>query len=96
MYDSKLTTILVDQDAKKTRTEILSRLYGMDFNLIPVNGKHPPCSHTIIFSCQRSRSYRGAEPGKAGVALAWAAPFSFHSKGHLSFLICGHPLVCRS
>ena len=43
MYDSKLTTNLVDQDAKTTRTEILSRLYGMDFNLIPVNGKNPPC-----------------------------------------------------
>ena len=43
MYDSNLTTNLVDQDAKTRRTEIIHRLYGMDFNLIPVNGKNPPC-----------------------------------------------------
>ena len=43
MYVSNSPMIFVDQEAKKSRTEILSRLYGMDFNLIPVNGKNPPC-----------------------------------------------------
>ena len=41
MYVSNSPTIFVDQDAKKLRTEILSRLYGMAFNLIPMNGKKP-------------------------------------------------------
>jgi len=53
MYVSNSTTILVDQDTKKTRTEILARLYGMDFNLIPVNGKHPPCIEWKPYQNQR-------------------------------------------
>ena len=43
MYDSNPTSVLLDKTKKSQRTEILSRLYGLDFNLIPVNGKHPPC-----------------------------------------------------
>jgi len=41
MYDSNLTSILLDDDTKSHRTEILVRLYGIGFNLIPMNGKKP-------------------------------------------------------
>ena len=78
MYDSKLTTILVDQEAKSTRTEILSRLYGMDFNLIPVNGKHPPCIEWKPYQTQRvtpeeiKEWMRGRFPSKDGNSF-WKA-----------------------
>ena len=41
MYDSNQKPNLLDERIKSQRTEILSRLYGMDFNLIPMNGKKP-------------------------------------------------------
>ena len=41
MYDSNLTSVLLDDETKSERTEILRRLYGMGFNLIPMNGKKP-------------------------------------------------------
>lgn len=43
MYDSNNESISIDQATKKYRTEVLCRLYDMDFNLIPISGKHPPC-----------------------------------------------------
>ena len=41
MYDSNRTSVLLDDETKSERTEILRRLYGMGFNLIPMNGKKP-------------------------------------------------------
>ena len=35
------------------RTDVLNRLYGMGFNLIPVNGKHPPCIEWTQYQNQR-------------------------------------------
>ena len=55
MYVSNKSAILIDENAKKARTEILSRLYGMDFNLIPVNGKNPPCIEWKQYQLQRVR-----------------------------------------
>jgi putative DNA primase/helicase len=78
MYDSRLTTILVAQDAKKTRTDILSRLYGMDFNLIPVNGKHPPCIEWKPYQTRKvtpeelKQWMRGQFPSKDGNSM-WRA-----------------------
>lgn len=72
MYVSNSPTTFVAQEAKKTRTEILSRLYGMDFNLIPVNGKHPPCIEWKIYQIQRvspeelKEWMRGLFPSKDG------------------------------
>ena len=53
MYVSNSPTIFVDPETKTARTEILARLYGMDFNLIPVNGKHPPCIEWKPYQTQR-------------------------------------------
>ena len=53
MYVSNKSAILIDENAKKARTEILSRLYGMDFNLIPVSGKNPPCIEWKQYQLQR-------------------------------------------
>ena len=70
MYVSNSPMIFVDQEAKKSRTEILSRLYGMDFNLIPVNGKNPPCIEWKPFQIQQVTSeelkewMRGRFPSK--------------------------------
>jgi len=41
MYDSNPTSILLDDETKSKRTEIVRRLYGMGFNVIPMNGKKP-------------------------------------------------------
>ena len=41
MYLSNSEPNLVDERTRNKRTAILSRLYGMDFNLIPMNGKKP-------------------------------------------------------
>lgn len=78
MYVSNSPTNFVDQDPKKTRTEILSRLYGMDFNLIPVNGKHPPCIEWKPYQTQRvspaelKEWMRGQFPSKDGNSI-WKA-----------------------
>jgi len=53
MYVSTPKPILLDERTKTQRTEILSRLYGMDFNLIPVNGKNPPCIEWKSYQTQR-------------------------------------------
>ena len=78
MYVSNSPTIFVSQDAKKTRTEILSRLYGMDFNLIPVAGKNPPCIEWKPYQTQRVTTeelkewMRGRFPTKDG-GSCWTA-----------------------
>ncbi|MHB0960087.1 MAG: phage/plasmid primase, P4 family [Pirellulaceae bacterium] len=41
MYDSTHNAVLLGEEAKSYRTEILVRLYGIGFNLIPMNGKKP-------------------------------------------------------
>ncbi|APZ93335.1 hypothetical protein Fuma_02952 [Fuerstiella marisgermanici] len=41
MYLSNTEPILVDESTRNHRTEIVSRLYEMNFNLIPMNGKNP-------------------------------------------------------
>jgi len=41
MYLSNSDPILIEERTKTQRTEIVSRLYGMGFNLIPMNGKKP-------------------------------------------------------
>ena len=75
---SNSATILVDQNTKKTRTDILARLYGMDFNLIPVNGKHPPCIEWKPYQTQRvspeeiKEWMRGRFPSKDGKTF-WKA-----------------------
>jgi len=72
LYISNSATILVDQNTKTARTDILSRLYGMDFNLIPVNGKHPPCIEWKPYQTQRvspeeiKEWMRGRFPSKDG------------------------------
>lgn len=72
MYVSNPTTIFVDPETKTARTEILARLYGMDFNLIPVNGKHPPCIEWKPYQTQRvgpeelKEWMRGRFPSKDG------------------------------
>ena len=48
MYDSALTTKFA-----RTETEILNRLYSLEFNLIPVNGKNPPCVEWKSYQSQR-------------------------------------------
>lgn len=52
MYVSNSPTNFVAQETKKTRTDILGRLYGMDFNLIPMNGKRP-CIEWKVYQTQR-------------------------------------------
>jgi P4 family phage/plasmid primase-like protien len=52
VYLSNSPTILLDERTKSQRTEILSRLYGMDFNLIPMNGKKP-CVEWKPYQTQR-------------------------------------------
>ena len=41
MYLSNNNTILLDERSKSQRTDVVRRLYGMGFNLIPMNGKNP-------------------------------------------------------
>ena len=43
MYVSNPKTIFIDETTKSQRAAIVLGLYEMGFNLIPVNGKHPPC-----------------------------------------------------
>jgi P4 family phage/plasmid primase-like protien len=42
-YLSNTTPILVEERTRKHRAQIASRLYNMDFNLVPMNGKDPCC-----------------------------------------------------
>ncbi len=42
-YVSSTEPILADERAGNYRTQIVSRLYHMDFNLVPMNGKDPCC-----------------------------------------------------
>lgn len=53
MYDSNNQSISIDQQRRSHRTEVLRRLYGMDFNLIPVSGKNPPCIEWKPYQTQR-------------------------------------------
>jgi putative DNA primase/helicase len=53
MYVSNSPTNFVDPETKKARTEVLDRLYDMEFNLIPVNGKNPPCIEWKPYQNQR-------------------------------------------
>ena len=41
MYESNNQSMSIDQQTKIYRSTVLSRLYGMGFNLIPMNGKKP-------------------------------------------------------
>ena len=41
MYLSNSDPILIEERTKNQRTDVISRLYGMEFNLIPMNGKKP-------------------------------------------------------
>ena len=41
MYVSNSEPILAEETEKNERTEKVVRLYGMEFNLIPMNGKKP-------------------------------------------------------
>ncbi len=41
------------KQTKNDRTEVLRRLYGMEFNLIPISGKHPPCIEWKPFQTER-------------------------------------------
>ena len=43
MYLSIYGSILVDEKLKNQRTDVISRLIQMGFNVIPVSGKFPPC-----------------------------------------------------
>lgn len=52
MYGSNNQSIFVDQATRNHRTEVLRRLYGMDFNLIPMNGKKP-CVEWKPFQTER-------------------------------------------
>lgn len=52
MYDSNQTTILVDERTRNQRTDVVSRLYGMGFNLIPSDGKNP-CIEWKPYQTQR-------------------------------------------
>lgn len=52
MYDSSNESISIDQKTKIYRTDVLSRLYGMEFNLIPMNGKKP-CIEWKPFQTER-------------------------------------------
>ena len=78
MYDSSPTRVLLDETTRKHRTEILSRLYGLGFNLIPVNGKHPPCIEWKPYQTRRvtpeeiKEWMRGCFPTKDGEHL-WKA-----------------------
>jgi hypothetical protein len=67
VYVSNSPTIFVDPETKTARTEILARLYGMDFNLIPVNGKHPPCIEWKPYQTQRVRRTTSLMMSAAGV-----------------------------
>lgn len=78
MYVSNLKPNLLDERTKSQRTEILCRLYGMEFNLIPVNGKNPPCIDWKPYQTQRvtpdelKEWMRGSFPSKDGQAV-WKA-----------------------
>ena len=52
MYLSNNEPILVDERTRKHRTEIVSRLYEMEFNLIPMDGK-TPCREWKEFQSRR-------------------------------------------
>ena len=52
MYDSNQTPNLLNERTKNQRTEVISRLYGMGFNLIPMNGKKP-CIEWKPYQTQR-------------------------------------------
>lgn len=52
MYGSNLTSVLLDDETKFQRTDILIRLYGMGFNLIPMNGKKP-CLEWKVYQTRR-------------------------------------------
>ncbi len=52
MYDSNNESISIDQQTKNDRTEVLRRLYDMEFNLIPMNGKRP-CVEWKQFQTER-------------------------------------------
>lgn len=70
MYDSTNASISIDQQTKNHRTQILRRLYGMEFNLIPISGKHPPCIEwkqfqTVRISVEKLKEWmRGTFPAK--------------------------------
>jgi len=77
MYDSYPTSVLLDDQTKSQRTEILVRLYGLDFNLIPMNGKKP-CVEWKAYQTRRVTAaeikewMRGWFPTKDGKNL-WKA-----------------------
>lgn len=97
MYDSSSTTNLTDERTKSHRTEILLRLYGMDFNLIPMNGKKPcipwkPYQQQRVTVEEIKEWMRGSFPRKDGqdfwnaknlnfALLTGAAPWSTRNPG---------------
>ena len=97
MYDSNPTSVLLDDQTKTQRTEILVRLYGMDFNLIPMNGKKPcvewkPYQTRQVTAAEIKEWMRGWFPTKDGknlwkakilnfALLTGAAPWSARNPG---------------
>lgn len=53
MYLSNSNPIFIEERTKSERTETVSRLYGMGFNLIPMNGKKP-CIEWKPYQSQRA------------------------------------------
>ena len=77
MYDSNHTSVLLDDQTKSQRTKILSRLHGLDFNLIPMNGKKPcvewkPYQTRRVTAAEIKEWMRGRFPTKDGNNL-WRA-----------------------
>jgi hypothetical protein len=58
--------------ARKLQAEILKHLYRLGYNLIPVNGKHPPCVEWKVYQSQR------VTPEEI---VTWANTRQFRTKG---------------
>lgn len=75
MYDSNNQSISVDKTTIVYRSEALRRLYDMEFNLIPISGKHPPCIEWKPYQTKRvtldeiKEWMRGKFPTKDGKGL---------------------------
>lgn len=52
MYNSIPEVISLDKKTRDQRTDVINRLYGMEFNLIPMNGKRP-CFKWKIYQSER-------------------------------------------
>ena len=97
MYDSVSQTSFRDERTRSHRTDILLRLYGMDFNLIPMDGKKPcipwkPYQQQRVTVEEIKEWMRGSFPSKDGenfwkaknlnfALLTGAAPWSDRNPG---------------